>query len=252
MRGKNDPRYAVAICGAYGRGNSGDEAILEAILSEVRGIDPDIPIYVLSKNPKETRVLRRVRTVHTYNAPAFFRLSRRIKLYINGGGSLIQDVTSRRSLWYYLYTIATAKKHGARVVMYGCGIGPVNYPSDRKLSARVISRYVDVITLREDNSRDELDAMGVTGPEVLLAADPALSLPPHRKSGWTARCSPPGWIRMGSMSASSCATGRVLTISCWPLPARPTISTAATVSRRSSCTRYLRVTWTRRAASRGI
>lgn len=57
----------------------------------------------------------------------------RTRLYINGGGSLMQDVTSRRSLWFYLFTISAAKKLGNRVLMYGCGIGPIHYPSNRRL-----------------------------------------------------------------------------------------------------------------------
>jgi polysaccharide pyruvyl transferase CsaB len=173
---KSDKRYGVAICGSYGMGNVGDESILEAILDEIKEIDPEIPIYVLSKRPKETRMKNRVRTVHTFSIPSFFRISYKIGLYINGGGNLIQDDTSRRSLWFYLYTIMSAKRRGAKVIMYGCGIGPINYAFDIKLSSRIINKYVDVITLREDGSVKELEKMGVTRPEILLAADPALSL----------------------------------------------------------------------------
>ncbi len=167
---------AVTVCGAYGRGNAGDEAILQAILEELREADPDVTIYAVSRDPRSTRMHHRIRAVHTYDLLAFRRLAGRTKLLLNGGGSLIQDVTSRRSLWFYLYTLAAAKRRGAKVVMYGCGIGPVRYPGDRKLSARIISRCVDVITLREDHSLEELQRLGVSGPEVLLAADPSLTL----------------------------------------------------------------------------
>lgn len=173
---RSEKRRGVAICGAYGRGNSGDEAILEAIIAEIREIDPDIPITVLSVNPRETATERRVRAVHTFRVIAFARLVRKCTLYINGGGSLIQNVTSRRSLWFYLYTIWAAKKSGARVVMYGCGIGPVSKDADRTLSARIINKNVDVITLREDGSASELEELGVTEPEIHLAADPSLLL----------------------------------------------------------------------------
>ena len=98
------------------------------------------------------------------------------RLYINGGGSLIQDVTSRRSLWFYLHNISAAKRAGCKVQMYGCGIGPVTRESHRRLAARVLNRYVDVITLREPDSLAELRDMGVTEPEILLTADPALIL----------------------------------------------------------------------------
>ena len=167
---------AVTVCGAYGRGNVGDEAILQAILGEIREADPDVTIYAVSRDPRSTRVTHRVRAVHTFDLLAFWRLAGRTKLLLNGGGSLIQDVTSRRSLWFYLYTLAAAKRRGAKVVMYGCGIGPVKFPGDQRLSRRIISKNADVITLREDHSREELRRMGVEGPEILLAADPSLTL----------------------------------------------------------------------------
>ena len=62
------------------------------------------------------------------------------RLYINGGGSLIQDVTSRRSLWFYLANIRAAKRAGNRVQMYGCGIGPVTRESHRRLAAKIINQ----------------------------------------------------------------------------------------------------------------
>lgn len=174
-RPKRD-RDGVVICGAYGRGNAGDDAILEAILQEMRTIDPDMPVLVLSKDPKSTRLTYRVRSVSRMNIPAWHQAMRHARLYINGGGSLIQDVTSRRSLWFYLHNIQSAKKAGCKVQMYGCGIGPVTRENHRKLAAKVLNRSVDVITLREPDSQAELRAMGVTEPEILLTADPALTL----------------------------------------------------------------------------
>ena len=171
-------RDGVVICGAYGRGNAGDDAILEAILQEMRSIDPDMPVTVLSKDPKSTRLTYRVRSVSRMAVPAWRKAMRHAKLYINGGGSLIQDVTSRRSLWFYLHNIRAAKQAGCKVQMYGCGIGPVTRENHRKLAAKVLNQYVDVITLREPDSLAELRAMGVTVPETVLTADPALTL--HR------------------------------------------------------------------------
>ena len=179
IRRHNRPKKArdgVVICGAYGRGNAGDDAILEAILQEMRAIDRDMPVVVLSKDPASTRLAYRVQSVARFNVLAWLRAMRRSVLYINGGGSLIQDVTSRRSLWFYLYNIRAAKRSGCRVQMYGCGIGPVTRGNHRSLAARVLNANVDVITLREPDSREELRAMGVDKPRILLTADPALTL----------------------------------------------------------------------------
>jgi polysaccharide pyruvyl transferase CsaB len=174
-RPKKD-RDGVVICGAYGRGNVGDDAILEAILQEMRTIDPDMPVTVLSKDPNRTRLAYRVQAVNRTSFFTWWKAMRRAKLYINGGGSLIQDVTSRRSLWFYLHNIHAAKKAGCNVQMYGCGIGPVTRGAHRSLAAKVLNQSVDVITLREPDSLEELKSMGVTKPEILLTADPALTL----------------------------------------------------------------------------
>ena len=170
------PRRGVLICGAYGMSNAGDEAILDAILGEMRSIDPAMPVTVLSRAPAETRLKHGTAAIHMFNVPAFLRVMRRSRLYINGGGSLVQDVTSSRSLWYYLYTLSAAKRRGCRVMMYGCGIGPVSRSFNRRLAGRVIDRCADAVTLRETHSRGVLEELGVTRPEILVASDPALSL----------------------------------------------------------------------------
>ena len=119
-RGK---RNGVVICGAYGRGNSGDEAILDAIITTMRQLDPLSPLTVMTRKPLETKLLHEVDAVYTFNALKFRRAMRHARLFINGGGSLIQDVTSSRSLYFYLYTIHAARRLGCKVQMYGCGVG---------------------------------------------------------------------------------------------------------------------------------
>ena len=176
-RKKERTRDGVVICGAYGRGNAGDEAILQALVTEMRSLDGDLPIWIMTRKPKATRVRHRVGAVYTFNAPAFCRKMAKSALYINGGGSLVQDVTSHRSLWFYLFTLSAARRLGCRVMMYGCGIGPIRTPRNRRKTGRVIDRSVDIITTRDSASIDELKELGVSRPQVVLAADPAVTLP---------------------------------------------------------------------------
>lgn len=176
-QGKAEKRYGALVCGAYGKGNAGDDAILEAIVKELRDIDPDLPLWVLSRRPKETRLKYRVNAFYTFRVDKFWRRLGHTRLYINGGGSLMQDVTSRRSLWFYLLTISMAHRRHNKVLMYGCGIGPIQYPSNRRRCARVLEKSVDAITLRDVNSKEELADMGVTKPEIILSADPTVILP---------------------------------------------------------------------------
>ncbi len=175
---KTGRRDGALVCGAYGRGNAGDDAILEAIVTELRQVDPDLPVWVLSRNPESTRLTYRVNSIYTFAFPKFLWRMRKTKLYINGGGSLMQDVTSHRSLWFYLFTISWAKRLGNQVMMYGCGIGPIHSPANRQRASRVLQKSVDAITLRDTHSKDELEDMKVTAPEIILSADPTVILPP--------------------------------------------------------------------------
>ncbi|MDR1669595.1 MAG: polysaccharide pyruvyl transferase CsaB [Oscillospiraceae bacterium] len=172
-------RDGLTICGAYGMNNAGDDAILEAILLEIRQEDPDVPVRILSRSPPMTRLAFRERCFHSFHLFALFRALGKSRVFLCGGGTLIQDGTSRRSLWFYLFTIWLARKRGCRVAMLGCGVGPVQTPFNRRLTARVLSRNVEVITLREEVSRRELDKLGVKIPKILLSADPALILEPE-------------------------------------------------------------------------
>ena len=175
-RKKVNQRAGVLICGAYGMHNLGDDAVLGALLAELRSIDPDMPITVLSRSPEETAREHNVAALHMFNVPGFLKAMGECRLYVNGGGSLIQDVTSTRSLLYYLFTLWAAKRRGCRVMMYGCGIGPVNRPGNRRLAGRIIDRNVDAITLRGSRSREALAEFHVTRPEILVTSDPALFL----------------------------------------------------------------------------
>jgi len=171
-------RDGVVICGAYGKGNTGDEAILEAILADMKTVDAEMPVTVMTRRPRETMLTHGVDAIYIFNLPAFWRACRRGTLFISGGGSLIQDVTSSRSLYFYLYAIRAAKKRGCAVQMYGCGIGPVSRKWNRTLSAWVLNRYVDTVTLRDHLSAGTMKDMGIQVADTLLTADPAIGLHP--------------------------------------------------------------------------
>ena len=175
-KSKSGERDKIVVCGAYGHGNMGDEAILTALLNQLRSLGGDLQITVVSKSPLRTQTEHDVNAIGRGSFRKLKRLFKTSKLYVNGGGSLIQDVTSRRSLWFYLYTIKLAKKAGCRVQMYGCGIGPLENADDVKLTTKILNECVDAITLRDPDSLELLEGMGVSAPDIRLAADPVLSL----------------------------------------------------------------------------
>lgn len=164
----------VLICGSYGNGNVGDETILEAMLQQLRQHDQNMPICVMSRAPRQTARRYGIRAIFTFDPFKARKTMKRSVLFISGGGSLIQDATSTRSLLFYLYSIQYAHKFGCRVMMYGCGIGPVHRPMNRRRASAIIDACVDVISLRDPESQLELQRMGVKKPIVRVTADPAL------------------------------------------------------------------------------
>ena len=169
--------YDVMISGYYGFNNSGDDAILMAIIDNLRNIQKDIRIVVLSKTPEITASNYGVDSIDRFNLFKVIKTMKKTRLFLNGGGNLIQDVTSTRSLMYYLATIYLAKLVGLKVMLYSNGIGPVSRGFNRYFTSRLIN-LVDVITLREKTSSLELEALGINKPEIIVTADPALGLLP--------------------------------------------------------------------------
>ena len=177
-RAKALDRDGILICGAYGKGNAGDDAILGAMVRALRERDPDVPIYATSRTPSQTAREAGIGAIYTFHPWKVRARMKRTRLYLSGGGSLIQDATSSRSLWYYLHSIQTAKKRGNLVMMFGCGVGPVRRKGNRRRAAAVIQSCVDRITLRDTASLRELESLGVSGIPTRVTADMAFLVRP--------------------------------------------------------------------------
>lgn len=181
-RAKARQRDGILICGAYGKGNSGDDAILNAMVTQLRQFDPDMPIYVLSHAPNQTAREVKASCIYTFSMRKIAKLMKKTVLYLSGGGSLIQDSTSSRSLWYYLNSMRSAKRRGNKVMMFSCGIGPVRWGFNRRRAGKTINRYVDSITLRDQVSLEELKRLGVTRIPAKVTADMAFLVEPAQQA----------------------------------------------------------------------
>ncbi|MEE0943885.1 MAG: polysaccharide pyruvyl transferase CsaB [Clostridia bacterium] len=165
----------VVISGYYGFRNNGDDALLMSIINDLKAKKPDIDIVVLSKNPAETKKIYNVRAVSRQNVLKLLKELRNTKMLISGGGTLIQDGTSTKSLLYYLSIIKAASMLGKKVMLYANGIGPLKSEANRKRTKNVLDK-VDVITLRDETSFVELKEIGVKAPKIEITADPAFRL----------------------------------------------------------------------------
>ncbi len=167
--------YDVIISGYYGFMNIGDEALLHAIIKDLRSFKSDINIMVFSKNVMETMKTHGVYSINRINLVKMLHAMKRAKLFIYGGGNIIQDNTSTRSLLYYLGTIWMAKRMGLKVMFYANGISPLRNSISKMLTRRIVNR-VDVITLREELSKHELERLCINQPRVQITSDPTLTL----------------------------------------------------------------------------
>ena len=175
-------RYGAVICGAYGRGNAGDDAILTTMIRQLREQDPSLPVCVMSRRPKKTQKMTGVSAIPIFSPWRSHQVMKRSRLYISGGGSLIQNITSNRSLLFYLHSIRQAKRCGCQVMMYGCGIGPISGKRYEKKVEKTLNRSVDLITLRDPESREALERFGVHRPCILVTADPAMEMQADRSA----------------------------------------------------------------------
>ena len=168
-------KRSAVISGYYGYHNLGDDAILLSIRRRLESLSDDVTLTALSNAPETTRAEYGVEAVQRFNLFQVRRAVKNADLLISGGGSLLQDRTSTRSLMYYLEVIRTALRYHKPVMLYANGIGPVTREKNRRRVKDVVSR-VDRITLRDGDSMEELKRMGVSGPEMTVTADPVFTL----------------------------------------------------------------------------
>lgn len=167
--------YDIAILGYYGYKNSGDEAILRSTLDSLKKIDPNLTFLVLSKNPKETKKLYQVDSIYRFNIIKVAKSLKKTRLFLAGGGSLIQDNTSTRSIWYYLTILQLAMKYGTKVILFANGIGPIKRSFNRIRAAKILNK-LHSISLRDSESYQEIKALGISKPNIYVTSDPAILL----------------------------------------------------------------------------
>ena len=167
----------IVVSGYYGSKNGGDEAMLAAMLEVLREEVSAPDVTVISHNPEYTRFRHGVEAVGRSDISAIIKKIREADLLISGGGSLLQNVTSGRSLYYYLAIIFFALVFGRRVMLYAQGIGPVRGTFARKLTNIIVNR-VNLITVRDRGSLEELERLRITRPKIFCTADPVLAIKP--------------------------------------------------------------------------
>ena len=160
----------VLISGYYGYGNFGDEAILSVLVDYLRRKNHNIT--VLSGNPSRTAKSLGVKAVKNFNLLGIMIAMANCDILISGGGSLLQDVTSLKSLKYYSFIIRLAQKMHKKVVIFAQGIGPLNSEYAKKNVPLLLSKC-DIVTVRDEKSLEFLKENGI---DAQLVSDPLFSI----------------------------------------------------------------------------
>jgi polysaccharide pyruvyl transferase CsaB len=140
----------VLVSGYYGFGNLGDEALLEVIVDRLRRTFPSAPIEVLSATPQRTAAAHRVEATPRWDWRAVRAAIRRADVVLSGGGGLLQNDTSLRSLLYYAAILREAVRTGRKAMIFAQSVGPLDLWG--RLVVGRLCRGVDRATVRDERS----------------------------------------------------------------------------------------------------
>jgi polysaccharide pyruvyl transferase CsaB len=172
----------LVLSGYYGFYNVGDEAILQSIIHALRQENPTIELVVLSNDPEYTRKMYGVEAVNRWNVKEIFKAIKQSDGLISGGGSLLQDKTSVKSILYYTGIMNLARLLGKPYFIYSQGIGPISIMHNRLLVKWHVSR-AKYISVRDEDSFLYLKDIGVKR-DINLVPDPVLACKQETQSNW--------------------------------------------------------------------
>ena len=142
-------RGDVVLCGYYGCGNIGDDALLRSAISRAQKSFPKYSVSALTARGRRDEDRFGVRCVKRKSLAALAEISH-AQIFVFGGGTLLQDITSKRSLLYYIFLLRYAQRKGARCELWGNGIGPLRVRFLRLLVSRALRgcAYIGVRDVR--------------------------------------------------------------------------------------------------------
>lgn len=159
----------VVLCGYYGMGNGGDEALLASLLQMLP--ETVMPV-VLSGNPAETSDRYGVEAYPRKSLVGIWSAFRKAESFVWGGGSLMQDTTSALNPLYYGGLMLWAQTRGLKTVAWAQGIGPLRRPWAKRLAYKTLHQCTGV-TVRDRASAEQAANWGV---RAWLSPDPVWAL----------------------------------------------------------------------------
>lgn len=169
----------IVLSGYFGFKNFGDEAILSVLVDRLQ--KAKYSLTIISSDPQYTKSqYQHIRSVYTFDINNIIGFIAKSDVLISGGGSLLQDVTSIKSLLYYLFIISIGLFFNKKVIIFAQGIGPINNPFGKFLAKNIL-KHCSYISVRDKNSYELLKNWGINSD---LLCDPIFSIkiPPNIKN----------------------------------------------------------------------
>jgi polysaccharide pyruvyl transferase WcaK-like protein len=91
------PKKRIAIAGAFGFYNTGDDAVLQSWLNELRAAEPNLDIVVLGGDAARIREQFEVEAVEWSNWERTLEVMQSVDLLLIAGGGLFHDYWAFRS-----------------------------------------------------------------------------------------------------------------------------------------------------------
>jgi polysaccharide pyruvyl transferase CsaB len=166
------------LCGYYGEHNLGDDALLSVLLAQ---LPSSVQPLVTAHDQALVRSRYGVATVERRSLAAVLRALNRCDALVLGGGSLLQDATSFRSLLYYTLLMLCARARGRPVLLWGQGLGPLRRRRSRAL-VRALLPLATTCSWRDPASAELAARLGGKGA---VGSDPVWAFPavPWRGQG---------------------------------------------------------------------
>jgi teichuronic acid biosynthesis glycosyltransferase TuaH len=180
----------VLVCGYYGFGNSGDEAILSVLIGDLNEVFDQPEITVVAGNIEAIAADHNVDAILWTDVGQLHESARASDLMVLGGGGLFQDqqdfdaaaiLTPRHGGMSYWAGFALLSHLVEKpLAIYGVGVGPLTTDEGKRLTIMSF-RAAAAVSVRDRESSRLLDELGIH--DVPVTADPAFRMTTDRAIG---------------------------------------------------------------------
>ena len=166
----------ILLCGYYGEHNLGDDALLAVLLQQ---LPASCQPLVTARDQRLVQQRFGVATTDRGSLSGVLRALGDCRALVLGGGSLLQDSTSFKSLLYYAALILAARLQGKPVGLWGQGLGPLRRRRSRCL-VRSLLPLATAISWRDPASTALAAGWGI---QALQGSDPVWGFQPRAWHG---------------------------------------------------------------------